>query len=62
LPFDNPTTEIQGIELEVRGNDAWRAATISFQFFHGKKRSKPHAFEVNQWFSSEQKTETPWVP
>jgi len=56
LPFNYPVAEIQGVELVVvKGNDAWRAETISFQFFDGGKKSKPNAFEVNQWFSAEKK-------
>jgi len=55
LPFDYPVSEIQGVELEAKANDAWRAETISFQFFDGEKRSKPYAFKVNKWFSSEKK-------
>jgi len=55
LPFDYPVSEIQGVELEAKANDAWRAETISFQFFYGEKRSKPYAFKVNKWFSSEKK-------
>ena len=56
LPFNYPVAEIQGVELVVvKGNDAWRAETISFQFFDGGKKSKPYAFEVNQWFSADKK-------
>ena len=55
LPFDYPVSEIQGVELEAKANDAWRAETISFQFFDGEKRSKPYAFKVNKWFSAEKK-------
>jgi antitoxin component YwqK of YwqJK toxin-antitoxin module len=57
LPFNYPVAEIQGVELVVvKGNDAWRAETISFQFYDGGKKSKPYAFEVNQWFRAEKKT------
>jgi antitoxin component YwqK of YwqJK toxin-antitoxin module len=55
LPFDYPVSEIRGVELEAKANDAWRVETISFQFFADGKKSKPYAFEVNQWFSAEKK-------
>ena len=56
LPFNHPVSEIQGVELVVvKGNDAWRVESISFQFLDGGKKSKPYAFEVNQWFSAEKK-------
>ena len=56
LPFNYPVAEIQGVELVVvKGNDSWRAETISFQFYDGGKKSKPYAFEVNQWFSADKK-------
>jgi antitoxin component YwqK of YwqJK toxin-antitoxin module len=56
LPFNYPVAEIQGVELVVvKGNDGWRAETISFQFYDGGKKSKPYAFEVNQWFSADKK-------
>jgi len=55
LFFYYPVSKIQGIELVAKSNDAWRAKTISFQFFADGKKSKPYAFEVNQWFSAEKK-------
>jgi len=54
MPFDYPVSKIKGIELTVKGEDAWRAETISFQFFDGGKKSEPFSFDVDQWFSSEQ--------
>ena len=38
----------------VKGDDAWRLETISFQLFDGEKKSKPYVFEVNQWFSTQE--------
>jgi hypothetical protein len=55
LPFDYPVSEIQGVELVAKANDAWRAETISFQFFDDGKKSKLYAFDINQWFSAEKK-------
>ena len=55
MPFDYPVSKIKGIELTVTGHDAWRADTISFQFFESGKNSEPYSFEVNQWFSAEKK-------
>ena len=56
LPFDYPVSNIRGVRLVVvKGTDAWRAETISFQFFDAEKRSKPYVFKVNQWFSAEKK-------
>jgi len=55
MPFDYPISKIKGIELTVTGHDAWRAETISFQFFESGKNSEPYSFEVNQWFSAEKK-------
>jgi hypothetical protein len=54
MPFDYPVSKIKGIELTVKGEDAWRAEIISFQFFDGGKKSEPFSFDVDQWFSSEQ--------
>ena len=56
LPFDYPVSKIQGVELVVvEGWDAWRAETVSFQFFDDGRKSKPYVFEVNQWFSAQKK-------
>jgi hypothetical protein len=55
MPFDYPVSKIKGIELTVKGEDAWRAETISFQFFESGKNSEPYSFEVNQNFSAEKK-------
>jgi len=52
LPFDYPVSEIQGVELMAKSEDAWRVESISFQFFNDGRKSKPYAFEVNQWFSA----------
>ena len=52
LPFDYPVSEIQGVELMAKSDDAWRVESISFQFFNDGKKSKPYAFKVNQWFSA----------
>ena len=56
MPFDYyPVSKIKGIELTVKGEDAWRAERISFQFFQSGKNSEPYSFEVKQNFSAEKK-------
>lgn len=53
--FNYPLDKIESIHLEADGSDAWHCTGIIFQFIKGDKKSEVYVFELDQWFSTEER-------